>query len=66
MSELNPGLPLLSKLGSIVGHVEEMRSPDGHHFDAAAIDGLLADPEVQAWLVAMRKMALIPQPRRSK
>lgn len=63
MSELAPSVALLAKLGSIIGHVEELRSPDGHEFDGQAIDALLADPEVRGWLTAMRKMALVPQPR---
>lgn len=60
------GLPasLLVKIGSIVGHVEELRSPHGDEtFDGSAIDSLLTDPEVRAWLAEMRAMALLPLPR---
>ena len=47
------GLPLLCKLGSIVVHTEEMLSAKGHHFDLTALKGLLADPEVVAWVKSM-------------
>lgn len=59
-----PGLRLLSKLASIAVHVVELRSPDGHDFDAAALDGLLADPEVERWLKQMGDAALAPLVRR--
>lgn len=55
---------LLAKLGSIVGHVQELRSPYGNEtFDGGAIDGLLKDPQVVQWLADMRALSLIPQPR---
>lgn len=59
-----PGLALLSKLASIAVHALELRSSDGHHFDAAALDGLLADPEVDLWLKQMGDAALAPLVRR--
>lgn len=60
---LKPSVALLAKLGSIAGHTEEMMGPGGHAFDRAALDSLLEDPEVRAWLSGMRAMALIPEPR---
>lgn len=44
--------------------VQELRSPHGNEtFDGAAIDALLRDPQVVAWLGDMRAIAMIPQPR---
>ena len=42
--------PLLVKLGAIAVHAEEFFSPTGHQFDRNAIEGLLADHEVQQFL----------------
>jgi hypothetical protein len=64
MDALNPSPALLSKLASITVHAGEMLSADGHPFDAAAIESLLADHEVQLWLDAMAAMALTPVERR--
>jgi len=61
---MHPSFSLLSKLGSIAVHAEELLSPGGHQFDKAALDGLLADPEVIAWMDEMRKEALLPVKRR--
>lgn len=61
LKDLSPAL--LAKIGSIVGHAEEMMSPGGHHFDRIAMDALCSDPEVQAWLTDMRELAMVPQPR---
>jgi len=58
-----PSPALLCKLGSVVVHVEEMRSPDGHAFDTIALDGLLKDPEVVQWLARMNAMAMLPRKR---
>lgn len=64
MSEaLKPTVTLLVKLGSIAVHVEEMLSPLGHHFDRTALEQLLKDDEVAAWLKAMDKMAFLPKKR---
>lgn len=55
---------LLAKLGSIIGHVQELRSPQGDEtFDGGAIDSLLHDPQVVGWLSDMRALAMIPHPR---
>jgi len=54
---------LAAKLGSLVVHAEEYLSPMGHDFDKGAIASLLNDPEVKAWLAAMRKLAMLPEKR---
>jgi hypothetical protein len=45
-----PNAGLLAKLGSIAIHAEEMLSPHGHNFDRHALQQLLNDEEVVAWL----------------
>jgi hypothetical protein len=50
----------LAKIGSIVVHADEAASTSGHAFDVAALRALLADPEVVAWLEAMRATSLLP------
>lgn len=50
---LKPSVALLSKLGSIAVHTQEMLSMKGHGFDRVAILGLLDDPEVKEWVKAM-------------
>lgn len=54
---------LLIKLGSIAVHAEELLSPKGHHFDKAALDSLLKDPQIKQWLEEMDKLALVPKKR---
>ena len=49
---LKPSLSLLSKLGSIAVHAEEMLSPKGHHFDKLELEQLLKDPEIKKWIDA--------------
>lgn len=61
---LKPSITLLAKIGSALVHADEMLSPDGHTFDRDALKGLITDPEVQAWIDAMNKMALLPKKRR--
>jgi hypothetical protein len=56
-----PPLSLLAKLGSIAVHAEEMLSPEGHAFDKTALEQLLKDPEVVAWIKDMG--ALLPRKR---
>jgi len=60
---LKPSVTLLVKLGSIAVHAEELLSPTGHHFDKAALDTVLRDPETVEWLAAMDKMAFLPKKR---
>ena len=62
MESETPSLALLSKLGSITVHAEEMLSPDDHEFDRVALGALLADPEVQQWIKSMG--ALLPKKRK--
>ena len=50
---LKPPLPLLSKIGSIVVHAQELFGPMGHHFDREAMKTLLQDEEVNAWIKQM-------------
>lgn len=60
---LAPSLSTLTKLGSLIAHCEELLSPHGHHFDRIAMNDLLKDKEVVAWMKQMRKLALLPEPR---
>ncbi len=60
--EITPALA--AKLGSALVHIEEGRSADGHAFDWTALDMLLQDPEVQQWIAALQKMAMVPVKRR--
>jgi hypothetical protein len=53
------------KLGSLAVHIEELLSPDGHQFDKAAIDTLLADAEVRLWLTGMGSMGFLPIKRKA-
>ena len=61
---LSPTPSLLCKLGSILVHIEEGNSPEGHHFDMVALDQLIRDPEVIAWRVQMDRMAMLPKKRK--
>ena len=63
---LRPSAALLSKIGSIIVHLEEINSPSGHHFDKAALDALYDDEEVKEWLKQMDAMAMLPVKRNSK
>ncbi len=56
-------LGLMVKLGSIAVHTAELLSADGHEFDKAALDTLLADPEVVDWLALMDAQAYLPKRR---
>lgn len=60
---LEPSASVLSKLGSIAVHVQEMLEPGAHSFDVEALKGLIADPEVKRWCWAMDEMALLPVKR---
>ena len=66
---LQPPPQLLIKLGSAIVHFDEMRSynfDQGRHeysFDLAAIDTLLNDKDVQAWLKQMTDLAFLPVKR---
>lgn len=62
MSAMNPSPALLAKLGSLIVHADEYldAAGKGHPFDKDAFDALLKDPEVDDWLKAMGKLAMIP------
>lgn len=60
---LKPTPSLLSKLGSVIVHVEEMLEPGGHRFDKMALDTALNDPEVREWREQMDALAMIPRKR---
>ena len=60
---LKPSASILVKLSSLVVHIEEFFSPDGHEFDKAAINTLLGDSELCAWLKQMGKMGFLPVKR---
>lgn len=60
---LQPSLPLLIKLGSLIVHHEEAHSPTGHLVDFQAIKSLTDDPEVVEWFEAMNKIAMLPVKR---
>lgn len=57
---LKPSSNLLTKLGSIIVHFQEMVDSGGHAFDQMSLDHLLNDPEVVAWMAAMDGAALLP------
>jgi hypothetical protein len=63
MNVLSPPAGVIIKLGSIARHVEEALAAGGHPLDLAAVNGLLADPEVKAWLAAADEIALLPVKR---
>lgn len=63
MNPLQPSPSLLSKLGSIAVHVDEMFSITGHSFDRTVTEQLISDPEVREWLTEMGKMAMLPVKR---
>lgn len=50
---LKPSLGLLTKLGSIAVHAEEMLSPKGHPLDREALKSVLSGVEVQQWIKDM-------------
>lgn len=60
---LNPSLALLCKIGSIIVHVEELHNGNGHAYDKAALDQLLADPEFVEWRQAMSSGGFLPVKR---
>ena len=51
---------LTAKVGSIVRHVEEALSSDGHRYDFDACSALLKDPEVREWMDALDAHCLLP------
>jgi hypothetical protein len=60
---LKPSAALLVKLGSLVVHLEEAYSLNGHEFEHISFRALQNDPDVREWFTAMNKMALLPVKR---
>jgi len=60
---LKPSPALLCKLASVAVHADEMLSPNGHHFDKAALNSALTDADVTAWIAQMVKMGMAPVKR---
>lgn len=64
MSRLtDPGLKVLVKLASIAVHVEEYLSPDGHPFDRVALEQLLKEEDLQAYMGELAKAGFLPVTR---
>lgn len=57
-------MALAAKLGSLVVHLEEAASNDGHAFDKIATEQLVRDPEIQAFVEMLREKALVPVKRK--
>lgn len=57
-------ISLVVKLGSIVVHLEEARSSEGHHWDWSTIDSLLTDPEVRTFLDDKANAVFLPVKRK--
>ena len=60
LSVYNPDISTLSKIGSIIVHVDEALSSKGHPLDIEDIKALINDRDVRQWLSAMDKAALLP------
>lgn len=64
LGELRPSLAVGLKLASLAVHADELLSAGGSvEFDGAAIRGLLADPDVAAYLALLEPHALLPKRR---
>ena len=48
-----PSVALLSKIGSLIVHMQEFASPSGHEYDGIAVNQLLNDPDVIEWMKQM-------------
>ncbi len=59
-------LGLQCKLVSIIVHIEEAGSADGHVLDWSAVASLLADPEVRAWVAEMTRLGFAPVKRSAR
>lgn len=59
----NPSITLLTKLGSLAVHVDEMLSETGHYFDIDVIKSVISDPEVKTWIEQMNNLGLLPLKR---
>lgn len=58
-----PSLVLLTKLGSLIYHLEEAMDSGGHPADIAAAKALREDEEVEQWIDQMKALALLPVKR---
>lgn len=61
---MKASMTVLLKLASIAVHADELLSPDGREADKSAIRGLLADPELKAWLGDPELQVYLPLRRR--
>lgn len=55
---------LATKLASIVVHADELTSPHGHPWDKMALENLVHDPEVQAWVKSLGPLAPVKRSER--
>lgn len=60
---LKPSTALLAALGSTLVHFAEFHGQEGSPVDLEEAKQRLLSADVQAWLVGMRKLALLPLPR---
>jgi len=65
MTTPNTPFSLVLKLACIAVHAEELMSSDGRHADRYAIQGLLADPEVVAFLKHDEMQMFLPLKRKA-
>jgi hypothetical protein len=64
MSDLEKmSLGLQAKIGSLLVHMDEAASSDGHHFDLVAIRSLMDEADVVEWMDGLRALALLPVKR---
>lgn len=56
-------LGTFAALGSLAVHVDEALSPNGHAFDALAMQSIVAQPNVQAFVGALQGAGLVPEKR---
>jgi hypothetical protein len=56
-------MALTCKLASIVAHVDEGFSSQGHAFDIAALRALIDNTDVRQWLAKMRRLGFVPVKR---
>lgn len=67
MPSVELGMAAAAKVGSILVHVEEVIETDGGHpFDIMAMQALLSDRQVQAFIGQLRAYALVPVKRSEK
>lgn len=60
LDKLGASPSLMIKLGSLARHIEELHGAGGHEADKHAIESLLGDPEVAAFMQAADDLALLP------